>query len=223
MPKTRRKTISLTVSPRTDKQMRTIAEWLGTSYSEAVARALDRFVQLLGLPEPINDPKENGAMKPALVYARVSTHGQAEDGTSLQTQVEACQRWATQNGYTVVKAITDDVSGSTLKRAGLDEVRDIVSRKEVQAVIIYKLDRLSRETSHTLTLFAEFKRHGVDLKSATSPIEDTPEGKLLLTMLSAIAEFERTQIGERTRRGKHHRAKEGAVLGSGWAPMGIGT
>jgi site-specific DNA recombinase len=150
--------------------------------------------------------------KLAVVYCRVSTEGQEQDGTSLDTQADACRTYAGQQGYTVLKVVLEARSGANLNRPGLDEVLDIVERGEVSAVIIYKLDRLSRETGDTLTLLKAFQKHGVELKSATVPIDSTPEGELLLTMLAAIGKFERTQIGERTRRGKARRAREGRVL-----------
>src|SRR4051812_16579644 len=116
-------------------------------------------------------------MKTAAIYARVSTTGQAEDGTSLLTQTEACEAWAVRHGYVVVKKVVEDKSGATLDRPGLDEIRDMAMRGEIDAVIIYKLDRLSRETGNTLALLKEFTKAGVKLESATMPIEDTPEGK----------------------------------------------
>jgi DNA invertase Pin-like site-specific DNA recombinase len=61
-------------------------------------------------------------------------------------------------------------------------------------VLVYSLDRLSRNTENTLALLKEFKRAGAELQSTTSPIVDTPVGKMTLTMLSAFAEFEETQI-----------------------------
>jgi site-specific DNA recombinase len=151
-------------------------------------------------------------LKPAAIYARVSSEEQATEGTSLESQVAACRRYAAANGLNVVATFMEDWPAPTLARPELDRLRDLVATNELAAVIIYKLDRLSRDTADTLALLKEFKAHSVELRSATVAIEDSPEGKMMLTMLAAIAEYERTQIIERSRRGKRQRALQGKVI-----------
>lgn len=163
-------------------------------------------------------------MKLAALYCRVSTKEQSEEGTSLATQTEACRRWCEAHGYAVDLEVQEDASGSTLQRPGLDRVRDWAAQPTPsdtpRAVVFYKLDRLSRDTADTLLLLKEFKRLSVAVESATVRIEDTPEGRMLTTMLAAFAELEREQIRERTRRGKERRAREGVLLNSRFAPYG---
>jgi site-specific DNA recombinase len=151
-------------------------------------------------------------MKAAIVYARVSTEGQADNGTSLDTQVDGTLSAAQRDGYTVLEPITDTASGATLDRPGLNKVRDMVRSGAIQAVFVHALDRLSREIDGTFVLFREFNEHGVKLISVTDPIENSTLGKLMLAVYSYKAEDERTKIAERTRRGKMRRLQEGRVL-----------
>jgi site-specific DNA recombinase len=83
-------------------------------------------------------------MKTAAIYARVSTSGQAKDGTSLDTQADGCVAYAQAHGMTVATVYKDDVSGAQLDRPGLDSIRDMAERGEIQALIVFDPDRLSR-------------------------------------------------------------------------------
>jgi site-specific DNA recombinase len=101
----------------------------------------------------------------------------------------------------------------------LRKVRDLGQSQTIQAVIIYDLDRLARKHGHQLLLLEEFERAEVRLLVASSPIEDSPEGALLLNVKGAMAEYERAKIMERTRRGRVGRARAGHVWG-GIVPLG---
>ena len=94
------------------------------------------------------------------IYARVSTAAQAEKGYSLETQVEACKQKALSMGATSIKEYVDDgYSGAYLERPKLDELRDAVSAKLYDYVIIYDIDRLSRDTMHLLLLTEELEKN----------------------------------------------------------------
>ncbi|HYP20357.1 MAG TPA: recombinase family protein, partial [Chloroflexia bacterium] len=123
--------------------------------------------------------------KPAAILLRVSTPGQAQDGTSLDTQLEACRQYAARQGYVVLKEAVDVVTGKTLDRRGLDAVRELAAAGQISTVIIYHPDRFARDAGDALFVYKELKRYNVDLKSATVPLEDTPTGKFLFTILSA--------------------------------------
>jgi site-specific DNA recombinase len=159
-------------------------------------------------------------MKSAAIYARVSTQSQARDGTSLDTQVSSCRDYAAQHGYTVVKAIAEDASGARLDRAGLSEIRDLAEAGQLQAVVVHDPDRLSRSLAHLMLLTEEFERRRVELLFVNSPREDTPEGNMLFGLKGLFAEYERSKITERTRRGKERRARDGKILGAGVSPYG---
>ena len=87
------------------------------------------------------------------IYVRVSTQQQAEKGYSLQTQIDACKKKAEELGASSVKVYKDDgYSGAYLERPALDDLRDAVSQKLHDAIIIYDIDRLARDTMHLLLL-----------------------------------------------------------------------
>ncbi len=158
-------------------------------------------------------------MKTAAIYARVSTSDQVR-GTSLDGQIESCRAYAKANDLTVTKEVREDASGASLARAGLDSIRDLAAKGELDTVIVFDPDRLSRALGHLMLLSEEFERQRVALIFVNSPREDTPEGRMLFGMKGLFAEFERTKIMERTRRGKERRAREGKVLLSHAVPYG---
>jgi site-specific DNA recombinase len=151
-------------------------------------------------------------MKTCAIYARVSTEDQRENGTSLESQTEACRKYAEQNDYTVVEVFKESRSGASLNRPMLDQVRELVRAGAVETVIFYALDRLSRDETDMLILAREFRNHGAELKCATVALEDTPQGQFLLTMLAAVGKLERAGILERTMRGKRQTVRNGKIM-----------
>jgi len=150
----------------------------------------------------------------AAIYARVSTTGQADKGYSLPTQIDACQRLAQQEGYTVPEnhIFVDDSTGTSLNRPQLTTLRDLVHQRLVQAVFVHDLDRLSRKLAHQLLLTDEFEQSGVVLRSVAVPDGvTTPEAQLLSNVRGIIAEYERAKVLERTARGRRGRAQDGHV------------
>src|SRR5262245_18220245 len=92
----------------------------------------------------------------AAIYARVSSEDQGK-GFSLPSQVKACQTLASQAGYAVPDSYVfcDEMSGTTLDRPGLRQLRELVTRRAIAAVVIYDPDRLSRNLGHQLLLAEE--------------------------------------------------------------------
>lgn len=154
-------------------------------------------------------PGEPGA---AAVYARVSTEEQAERGYSLPAQVEACRRRAAEIGAGAVAAFIDEgYSGSSLDRPGLTRLRAAVRAGAVRLLVVLDPDRLSRNLIHLLLLTDEFQRSGCQVVFVNMAWEDTPEGRLFLSIRGAVAEFERAKIAERTMRGKRQKAEGGGI------------
>lgn len=153
-------------------------------------------------------------MRTAAIYARVSTSGQAKDGTSLDTQTDACRECAQKHGYEAIKVVREDMSGARLDRPGLDSIRDMADRGEIEAVVVYDPDRLSRNLGHLMLFMEEFQRQQVQLLFVNAPQDDSPEGRMLMQLRGAFSEYERTKIIERTRRGKERTIRNGKVLGS---------
>jgi site-specific DNA recombinase len=161
-------------------------------------------------------------MKIASIYARVSSIKQREEKT-IDSQISALKEYAVNQGLTIPsKYIFKDegYSGSTLVRPGLEHLRDLCTEGQIELILIYSPDRLSRKYAYQVLLLEEFRRSGVEVEFLQSPKASTPEDELLLQFQGMIAEYERAQISERNRRGKRHRAKCGLVNVLSAAPYG---
>jgi site-specific DNA recombinase len=157
----------------------------------------------------------------AAIYARVSTEDQGK-GFSIPTQIEACQKMAEREGYTVPETsvlVDEGISGTTMDRPQLRKLRDLVNARAIVAVVVYDPDRLSRNLGHQLLLAEEFEAVGVKLLIVSHPMEQGPEGWLFFQMRGALAEYERAKIIERTRRGHVGRIRAGHP-GGGNVPLG---
>ena len=161
-------------------------------------------------------------MNSIALYARVSSDRQKQEKT-IASQTAALIERAQQMTYLVPKEwIFEDegYSGAVLVRPGLERLRDLAATGQIEAVLIYSPDRLSRKYAYQVLLIEEFARQGVEVIFIKSPKAQTPEENLLLQFQGMIAEYERAQIAERTRRGKRHRAKGGSVNVLSGAPYG---
>jgi site-specific DNA recombinase len=161
-------------------------------------------------------------VKAAAIYARVSSDRQKEEQT-IASQTAALVEHCRQEGYAVPDEwIFQDegYSGVTLIRPGLERVRDLAVEGQIENVLVYSPDRLSRKYAYQILLVEEFARHGVEIVFIKSPRASTPEEHLLVRFQGMIAEYERAQIAERTRRGKRYRAKTGSVNVLSGAPYG---
>ena len=161
-------------------------------------------------------------MKTAAIYARVSSDKQKEEGT-IASQTAALVEFARKEGYDVPPEwIFEDegFSGASLVRPGLERLRDLAAEGQLPAVLVYAPDRLSRKYAYQILLMEEFARNGVETVFVKAPKSATPEDQLLLQFQGMIAEYERAQILERSRRGKRHRARQGQVSVLSGAPYG---
>jgi site-specific DNA recombinase len=159
----------------------------------------------------------------AAIYARVSTERQKEQET-IVSQRTALLDYAQAHQYTIPpewRFEDEGYSGSTLVRPALERLRDLVAEGAIERVLVYGPDRLSRNYAYQVLLLEEFARHGAQVEFLKAPAADTPEQRLLLQFQGMIAEYERAQIAERTRRGKRCRAKAGVInVLSSSAPYG---
>lgn len=156
------------------------------------------------------------------IYIRWSTEDQG-DGTTLAVQQDGCQHYVLSQGWRVTPSliyVDDGYSGGTLDRPKMDELRLAVKAGEVDCVVVYKIDRLSRSVMDTVNLVLAEWEGRTYLKSAREPIDTTTAmGKQFFYMLVSYAEWERAVIKERTFSGKLRRAKEGKNTG-GPCPFG---
>jgi len=160
--------------------------------------------------------------KVAAIYARVSSDRQKENHT-IASQVAALTEYAETHEYRVPaewRFQDEGYSGATLLRPGLEALRDLAAAGHIEAVLIYSPDRLSRKYAYQVLLAEELSRCGVELVFLQAPSGTTPEDQLLVQFQGMIAEYERAQIAERSRRGKRHRAQQGSINVLSGAPYG---
>jgi site-specific DNA recombinase len=148
------------------------------------------------------------------LYARVST-SQQEKTDTIESQLEALHAYVAAHDHTVLPEhifLDNGISGSRLDRPALDQLRDQARLGEFEAVIILSPDRLARSYPHQWLLLEEFKKYGCGVLFMENPFGDSPHGQLLAQMQGMIAEYERSQIADRTRRGRLHKARKAEFL-----------
>jgi site-specific DNA recombinase len=161
-------------------------------------------------------------MSNAAIYARVSSARQKEQET-IGSQLAALRGHAEQLGLEVPERwvfCDDGHSGATLVRPALEQLRDLVAQVPVDVVLVYSPDRLARKYAYQALLIEEFARAGSSVVFVNGPSSESAEDALLVQFQGMIAEYERAQIIERTRRGKTHRARQGTVNVLSGAPFG---
>ncbi len=152
-------------------------------------------------------------MRTAL-YARVSTERQERQQT-IDSQLAALRAWAAAQGHPVSDEHVfrdEGYSGSRLDRPGLDALRDAVRDGAVGTLVVLTPDRLARKYAYQVLLLEEFRRAGAEVVFLQHPISDDPNDQLLLQIQGAIAEYERAVLGERFRRGKLQKARDGHYI-----------
>lgn len=132
----------------------------------------------------------------AALYARVSTTDQ-----DCAMQVRELEAWAARSQADVRETVRDTSSGAKARRPGLDRVLEMARRRQIDAVVVWKIDRFARSVLDLLMLVEELGRCGVRLISTTQGIDtdqSSATGRLFLHLLAAFAEFERELIRERS-------------------------
>jgi len=147
-------------------------------------------------------------------YARVSTQRQAQaDG--IAQQLERLQAHAQAQGWTVAAEDIfrdDGYSGASLKRPGLERLRDRAALRTFDQVLITAPDRLARQYVHQVLLLEELTATGCQVEFLDRPMTRDPHDQLLLQIRGAVAEYERSLITERMRRGRLHKLQSGLLL-----------
>src|SRR5262249_11576321 len=152
-----------------------------------------------------------GRMKVA-IYARVSTRNHGQD---TDTQLLSLRQYAAARGLEIVQEYVDNgFSGSKDRRPQLDKLMKDAHQRRLYAVLVFKLDRCGRSTSHLIRSLETFQSLGIGFISLTESLDSTTaQGRLMFTMLSAFAEFERSMIVERINYGLDRARKQGKKLG----------
>jgi site-specific DNA recombinase len=156
------------------------------------------------------------------IYTRVSTEDQAKEGYSLEVQREYLESFAKREGYEVFKVYCDDgISAYSTRREALQQLLKDAKDRKFDLVLVYKIDRFSRNLKDLLNLVDELSNSGVAFKSATEPFDtSTSAGKLMFQQLGSFAEFERNRIAERVFPGMLKGVQLGNWQGARYSPYG---
>src|SRR5579863_4455362 len=152
----------------------------------------------------------------AIGYARVSTDKQADRGVSLDAQNERIRAMVVVHGADLADIIVEaGESAKSLNRPGMQRLLALVDAGEVQAVIVAKLDRLTRSVKDLCELLEKFERRGVALISVAESLDTgSAAGRLVLNIMTAVSQWEREAIGERTRDALSHKRSNGERVGN---------
>jgi DNA invertase Pin-like site-specific DNA recombinase len=150
------------------------------------------------------------ALRRVALYCRVSTNDQTTDNQLLELRSYCAAR-----GWTIGEEFVDEgISGSATSRPALDRLLKAARRRQIDAVVTWKLDRLGRSLQHLIALLDEITSLGVVFVSLGESIDlSTSAGRLQMHLLSAFAEFERERIRERVRLGISRARAQGKRLG----------
>src|ERR1700722_1961385 len=161
------------------------------------------------LPQVVAGPDLN---RRAVLYSRVSTlhHGQDPEVQSREIR-EYCQR----RGWALVGEYVDaGISGAKERRPELDRLIADAHKRRFEVIVVWKFDRFARSVSHLLRALENFRALGIEFVSLSEQIDtSTPTGKMIFTVLGAVAELERSLIAERVRAGLRNAKAKGRKLG----------
>jgi putative DNA-invertase from lambdoid prophage Rac len=150
-----------------------------------------------------------GKMFRAGLYARVSTN----DQQTLPLQTRALREYAARRGWTLGMQIREVGSGAIERRAR-EQLMEAARRREIDVVLVWRLDRWDRSVTDLLATLQELEHLGVGFVSLTEALDlTTPAGRAMAGLLAIFAEFEREILRERTRAGLAHARQNGKQLG----------
>ncbi len=154
------------------------------------------------------------------IYVRVSTEEQAKEGISLDAQIDRCRAFCIARGWKVHKIYTDaGYSAGTLNRPALCSLLEDVQRKEINILLVYKIDRFSRKLKDLISSLEDLKRQGVNFTSVTEQIDTTTAmGEAFFQIIGVFAQLERGMVKERVEMAFSKKIASGEVLSR--APLG---
>ena len=151
-------------------------------------------------------------MKQVAIYARVSTQGKGQD---TEVQLRELREFVERRGWQAVGEFVDEgISGAKERRPELDRLMTDAHRRRFDAVVVWKFDRFARSVSHLLRALETFNALGIAFVSLSESLDtSTPAGKMVFTVVGAVAELERSLIAERVRAGLRNARAKGKRLG----------
>ena len=174
-------------------------------------------------PAMSTQPEQRSLRTKTVVYVRVSTANQADEGVSLEAQQHKATAYAGLYGLEIIDTLVDaGVSAKTLQRPGLQQALGMIDAGQAQALLVVKLDRLTRSVGDLGRLIeAYFSPGQAELMSVSEQIDTrSANGRLTLNVLMSVSQWEREIIGERTRDAMRHLQTQGRYIG-GHAPYGF--
>jgi len=153
----------------------------------------------------------------ALAYLRVSTEKQVETGVSLENQAERVRQYCGYRGFDLIDTIRDEgISGGVNKaRDGFNKLLDRIEDGSVDVLVLYSLERLSRDMLTLLALERYLDAYDVELHTVDGAIDtSTPDGFMNFGMKAFLSEFERRQVKYRTKKNMEHLKESGRLVGA---------
>ena len=151
-------------------------------------------------------------MKTAVIYARYSSDNQTEQ--SIEGQLRVCQDYAERNDILILKTYIDRaMTGTNDNRPDFQQMIKDSDKKEFEYIIVYKIDRFSRNKYETAKYKKILKDNGVKLLSAMENIPDTPEGIILESLLEGMAEYYSAELAQKVKRGMKETRFKGNFTG----------
>jgi DNA invertase Pin-like site-specific DNA recombinase len=152
----------------------------------------------------------------AIGYVRVSTDKQADHGVPLEAQEAKIRAMAVVQGAEIAELIVEGgESAKNLNRPGMERLLALVDQGKIQTVIIAKLDRLTRSVKDLAELLERFQKRGVSLVSVAESLDTgSAAGRLVINIMTAVSQWEREAIGERTRDAMNHKKSNGQRVGN---------
>ena len=143
------------------------------------------------------------------LYARVSTN----DQQTIPLQIRALREYAVRRGWTIAVQVRE-VSSGAARREAREKLLESARRREIDVVLVCRLDRWGRSVTDLLATLQELEHLGVGFVSLTEALDlTTPAGRAMAGLLAVFAAFEREILGERTRAGLAHARQNGKRLG----------
>ncbi|AFX99947.1 recombinase family protein [Bdellovibrio bacteriovorus] len=151
-------------------------------------------------------------MKNAAIYARVST---SHHDQNPEVQLSTLRRFCRSREWKIEHEIIDHgYTGGNDKRPGLKRLMELAKCREIDAIVVLKMDRLFRSLKHLVTALDDFSALGIEFVAVTDNIDyTTPSGRLFVQVLGSLAEFEKALVRERTLLGLQHAKAKGKTLG----------
>ena len=159
------------------------------------------------------------AQKRVAIYARVST---VDKGQTPETQLLALREYAARRGFTLAGEYVDYASGTREDRPQYRALLDVVRKRQVDIVLVWRYDRFARSTQALVHALKEFHSLGVDFISYQENIDTTtPQGELIFTVMASIAQFESALMSERVKAGMARAKAQGKRISRAPLPAGI--